>query len=404
MTARSRFASLFIFLTAALWTNGCRQQDQATEADSGSSDQLAPYQSQLLDIAFDAASAFPVSPHIKNRSRAQSEVVEAALELNQPVRAKRYVDQIGNWMRGAGYADLAVYFARHGACDKANASLARASEVLAETEGWEKDRIRTKMAAARAFLGQTYAAGTDGIGADLMGPVARARASVCEPDAFYTQMAVLAEQTAIDDFDVIRNALGAYAVLYDRFYADEDRRDAIKTVIEAAWEPVPVLLRIEVLEELAAAALSHGDRATALAVVDQAKTLMESVGWPADIGIQVMARLAELRARAGDVAGARAGAAEAIKRFDADAKTVANIYRAGMIRPIAEVYVATGDSVLAMELYKRAVEAGMENPNSRPRTDDLVATCCSLALHEFEPDAALMARIREIAEGLGDPW
>jgi hypothetical protein len=63
-----------------------------------------------------------------------------------------------------------------------------------------------------------------------------------------------------------------------------------------------------------------------------------------------------------------------------------------------------GDAGTTLNLYRRALEAGQENPNSRPRTDDLIATCCSLALHAVEPDETLMSRIRDIRAGLGDPW
>jgi hypothetical protein len=63
-----------------------------------------------------------------------------------------------------------------------------------------------------------------------------------------------------------------------------------------------------------------------------------------------------------------------------------------------------GDTAAALAVYKQAVEAGMENPNSRPRAEDLAATCCSMAVHAVQPDAELFARIREICAGLSDPW
>ena len=44
------------------------------------------------------------------------------------------------------------------------------------------------------------------------------------------------------------------------------------------------------------------------------------------------------------------------------------------------------------------------NPNSRPRAEDLVAICCSMAKSAVEPDAALMGRIRQVKDALGAPW
>jgi hypothetical protein len=63
-----------------------------------------------------------------------------------------------------------------------------------------------------------------------------------------------------------------------------------------------------------------------------------------------------------------------------------------------------GNISRAIELYKRTIEAGIENPNSRPRAEDLSATCCSMALHNVKPDAELLSRISQIRDGLGDPW
>ena len=55
-------------------------------------------------------------------------------------------------------------------------------------------------------------------------------------------------------------------------------------------------------------------------------------------------------------------------------------------------------------MYKTAVEEGTANPNSRPRAEDLTATCCSMALSAVEPDKELWAKLKQIYEGLGEPW
>jgi hypothetical protein len=46
----------------------------------------------------------------------------------------------------------------------------------------------------------------------------------------------------------------------------------------------------------------------------------------------------------------------------------------------------------------------VKNPNSRPRAEDLVATCLSMVLCGFEPPAELAERMQVVARGLGDPW
>ncbi len=404
MSARSVCFCLSLGVASLVGTGGCRPQNDAETARPSNGGPLASYQEELLDTAFAAASAMPVFPHIKNRCRAQEVVVTTCIELNRPERARRYIEQIDNWRRGLGYANLAGHYARQGTAGEQVEPLLRlAAGVLEEAGGWRKDRIEATIAAVRAYLGQA-----DGMVPSIaraeLGPVARAKARTCRPEAFDTQMAALAQQVAADDFEVISNALGAYAELYRRFYADPARRVAIQDAVEAAWEPVPVLLRVEVCRELAEVALAHDDRTRTLELVGQARTIVDGARWQAEIVIPRRGRLAQLQARAGDESGARTQAQALLDLFDAQRETIANIYWAEMIRPVAEVYVALGDETLALDLYKRAIEAGMENPNSKPRADDLVATCCSMALHEVEPDAALATRIREIRDGLGEPW
>jgi hypothetical protein len=71
---------------------------------------------------------------------------------------------------------------------------------------------------------------------------------------------------------------------------------------------------------------------------------------------------------------------------------------------VAEAYAAMGDRAAALAVYREAIAAGVGNPNSRPRAEDLAATCTSMARADIEPDDALWARIRTIRDGLGDPW
>ena len=74
------------------------------------------------------------------------------------------------------------------------------------------------------------------------------------------------------------------------------------------------------------------------------------------------------------------------------------------LRPVAEAYMSMGDTAAAMAVYRTAVEESVVNPNSRPRALDLVATCCSLALNDVEPDAELWTRLREVDASLDHPW
>lgn len=385
---------------------GCGRAEEVEATGTDGDALLAPYQADLLETAFAAASAMPLDPHIKDRSRLQEAVVATCLALEQPERAILYAAQIRDWRRGAAYVDLALFHARRRADTEVQSLLDRAADVADSEEDWRKERIRVKIAQVHALMGRAEMATRfeQGVEPAERGKVARTRARIATPDSFDEQMEALAALFATQRFDIVRNALDACAELFNRFYDDPDCRARAEDKIKASWGSLPVFVRIELLMELANASLAHADSAKALALLNEAKDLMDAARMQPESAIPLMAQLARLRFRAGDEAGARAEAERALALFDAKRDTIANIYRARALRPIAEAYCAMGDTAAAFDLYKRAVEAGMENPNSRPRAEDLVATCCSLALHAMEPDAVLASRIREIQAGLGDPW
>jgi tetratricopeptide (TPR) repeat protein len=340
---------------------------------------LEPYQQELLEVAFGAASAMPVFPHIKNRSRAQEVVVLACLELDQSQLALRYVEQIDNWRRGAGYADLALYYAKHGAMKKdVESYLNRASELANKNDDWRGERIRLK--------------------------IDRARSMSCAADSFDKRLSDADKLGSGKSFDALKTSLRAWTELYDGFYTDAERRTLVEERIRNSSAEMPVSVRVELLMRLAGFSLDHQDRAKARLLVDEARQMMDSARWQPRFGIPLRAGLAGLRFRAGDQERAHTEVHEALKMFDADRERIVNIYRAGILRSVAEAYQAMGETEKAREIYARATEAGIANPNSRPRAEDLTATCCSMAVHAVEPSEKLSRRIRQIRDNLGDPW
>jgi hypothetical protein len=380
---------------------GCRQQREVP-ADKP----VKSHQSELLDLAFRTASAIPVEPHLADRSKAQEAVVTACLDLDQPQRALRFIRQIEDWRRGAAYADLAFYCARHDRPKAADSYLNLAAQVAQQAEDWRKDRIKAKIAQAQAYMGQAEAAtrSAHGIEASESGKVAHAEAMVCPDDSFDKTMQSLAAVAASGQFDAVKNVVDAYAELFNRFYATPEKRTLVEGNIRASWGKLPVFVQIELLMELAGFSLAHADRAKALEFVNEAGTIRGSANWQPEFSIPFMARLAGLRFRAGDQEKAKAEAKDALNLFQAQRDTIANIYRAGVLRPIAEAYQEMSDTAAALNVYGLALEAGVENPNARPRAEDLAATCCSMALQAVDPGPQLGGRIHNIREGLGDPW
>ncbi len=364
---------------------------------------LAAYKSELLDVAFKAASAFPVKPHLKNRSRAQETVVEASLALDQPRRALAYAEQIDNWLRGVAYAEFALYCARHGSASEVEHYLDLARQVSnhqddESAQDWQRDRIRVTIARTYAQLGQRERA------AESQEGVVDSEAGKVEAATLDEQLRALDAAVATGNFDQVRNDLQVCAQFFDRVYADASSRSRVEEKIKGSWAKMPPQVRIELLMTMTGFALGHEDREEALALVNEARDLLDDAQWNPEDLVPLSARLAGLRYRAGDTEKARREADRAVAVFDTERDKIVDIFRAAALRPVAETYEAMGDAPAALAVYKRAVEAGVENPNSRPRADDLTATCCSMALHDVEPDPALKTRISSSAPLRRRPW
>jgi len=426
-TNRSTAAALLVFVAAATHFDGSADaQDQAPAAQptapvappaapakGGLADRPLPtWRGDLLDAAFKSVSAMPQNPHRKNRSRAQESVVTTCLELDQPVRALRCLERIDDWRRGKCYADLAFWAAQH----EATAEVPRLLELalqIAEQEAknedvqeWQRDRIKVTVAKTHVWLGHAAEAAELQQDTEVFesGKVEAVKAMVIADGAFDEEFKSLSAVLAAGSFDPSQSALETCAQLFNRFYGDAERRNRLEERIKGSWSKLPTQIRVDLALELGGFALRHKDPAKALALADETRALIDGSKWEPNDHLPMVARLAELRFRAGDEKSAHAGLAAALARYDAERDRIVDIYRAGTLRPLAEATQAMGGKAEALALYKRCVEEGIANPNSRPRADDLAATCCSMARHGVEPDTALWSRLMEIEGRLGDPW
>jgi hypothetical protein len=372
---------------------------------------LAEYRGELLDIAFGAVSRMPLDPHVKNRGRAQEQVIAACLELGQPVRALAYIEQVPNWRQGAAYADLAAHIAaRAGDGDDVQLYLRRARELV-ETcdeenfDGWRRDRVRVRIARTYLLLGQPDEASRfqENLEISEAEDAVDAQAALIPADELDGHIASLDALIESESFEHIVYALSTYVQLFDRFYDDVERREQFAERVLQRGK-VAREKRLELMMGLANAALEHDDSGAARGILDSAYGVLEDAAWNAESKIPLMARLAELRFRAGEEVAARELANCASQLFLGQYETIIDMYRGAVLRPLAEAFEALGDRASALTTYALAVEEGVKNPNSRPRSIDLAETCCSLALRGVEPDEALWLRLREIQAGLGDPW
>jgi len=373
---------ILLTITTSYFVIGCTENNKTSIPELKDAP-LESYQNELLKIAFESVSAMPGNPHIKSRSLAQEKVVMTCLQLNQPKRAHDYTRQITNWRKQLCYANLALYCAQHDfAKSDINYFLTLAAQVPQDTEDWREGQIE-------AIISQT-----------------NIEIEKKKEDTYNFDMEVESLEKLIltEDFDAIQNTLGVYAELYNRFYSNKERRDIIEDKIKKSWDKMPILIRIELLLNMADFSIQHNDSSKALELVNESQEIMNSETWPLRYGIPLSAKIAKYYALSGDNETAKTKLQKALDIYNESSDQILNIDKAGVLRPIAEAYVALEDNTMALEIYNRAIEAGIENPNSRPRAEDLSSTCCSLALNKFNPGAELLARINEIKNGLGDPW
>ncbi len=372
---------------------------------------IATYRTDLLDIALSAASKYPLDPHIKNRSRAQEQVVTTALLLDQPSLALEAIESIANWRRGAGYAEYAEYCVRKGDLSAVDDLLARAEKVArtspdAIDQSWRAERIGVKIAEVHVLLDDAERAARYevGIGEAETGKVALTKAERVSRDDVDAQLDQLQSILATESFDLVRNAMPVYAALYERFYSDADVRERIEKAVMEGWDPIPANLRVEMLEDLADAALAHEDTAKADEFIALSVELVDHMQVNPEFGVPILARLSALRFRAGHADEGRAGLEKALALFDADRELISKTFRPDTLIPVAQAYASIGELASARHVYDKALVAALVSLNSRPRTDDLVSICCSMALNDVRPDSAFMARLKSVHDSLGHPW
>jgi hypothetical protein len=397
---------ILLFITASIIfaTSGCYENGSNKTSDK----QIAAFQKDLLNIAFEAATAIPVKPHIKDRSNAQQAVVKACFKLDQPLLASSYIPKIENWRNGLCYANLGFYYAKSGFVEQSELYLELAAQIAQKDHGqeWRNNRINAAIAKTRKKLGQADLSGK--INKDLSDSetdsMAAAKAKVDIETSFSEQIKALDSLIEVGDFAVKKYTLEVYAGLFNKYYDDQKIRHEIEEKIKNSWHKIPVFVRVDLLMNMVRFSLEHGDKKHALNLVDETQIMIENHRWPLNTQISFLARLAGLHFQAGDPELAVTQVNAAFALFKSNKVQIVNIYRAETLIPLAEAYNFMRKTDQSLEVYKLAAEESIENPNSRPWAKDLCAICCSMALNAVEPDEHLNKRITQICEELGQPW
>lgn len=398
--------SLSVLLGLVVGFGACRRE-QANEPA-----RPAAFRVELLQVAASAAAAFPLDPHIKTRSRLQQHVVESCLEVGAAELAVEVTDEIANWRRGMALAELAEQVGlagdRAAAEARIEAAIAEANKVMLDPnqQEWRRDAILARVGETLLALGETERAVGMRVGLD---PEQARRldarfADQLDADQARAQLEVVDQALESEILADVQTALLACVRIHSVLYAEIELRSACVERVRNGYPKLPVILRLELLSQLAETALENEDGETARSLALEIQRRGDGVEWAAEQHAPHLARTGRLLARCGEEELARREIRAAQASFDAGRERIFDIDRCDALLPIFEAWHALGDAERAEAALSRALEEAGVNPNARPRAEDLVLTLTLLARMGYEPSAPVHQALLELREGLVAPW
>lgn len=413
-------SSLALIFLLALGSTAQDSPDSTTAAtrpapssgQTNGTEELPDVQERLLAMASEAVRRMPDLPHLKTKSRLQEQVALQALDLGKLAIAEAEVEAIGNWRRSLGYAYLALGAANSGQEQRAQELLALAGEgeILEgqdQAQGWRRERILATMALTYVVLGDQAQASQ--VSADVAPAESRRLdlrrtkgLSLEECSKYLIEVRAIAK---VGEFEQLRTSLLACVSLYGEHFAQVEMREQLAAAVRDAWHVMPVAFRVELLLGMALAAKEHGDVKAGSSLLAEVDEILGAHEWSQpQLFLPLLAEVAAARFAMGDGPRALQLVAQGQAAFQADVGRVANIYHARAMRPLAEVLVKMGETKRALAVFETVLDLGQANPNSRPRAEDFVATCCALADSGLVPSDALWSKLEKIKAGLGAPW
>lgn len=380
----------------------------------------------LLDLAFAGVSEMPLRPHIKNRARAQYQIVTTCLSLELADLAEQYIPEISNWQRWNSYADLAYFYAENGTTDKAEAALQQAEAALQTVadvlsgnvvatapnplldtlRDWRYKKVLARTLETRWLLHTTKA--THALESHNFDEATLAslqtKKLMSESAQYTTTLDALRPMTTHANFEVVHPALLAMIQLLDQQYSREEAMRMLEEDIVPSFTKKPVFMRVDVLEKLTRVLRKHGDLEDALQICDHMDTYIDGAALPANLHIAEKVKVLTLRHALGQPEAVSTELDQLHALFQENRERIVNIERAKPLCRLAEVQMLLGHEKEALTLYQQAIVEGQLNPNSRPRANDLSTICCSMALSRIAPTTVIYGKLEEMKNKLGTPW
>lgn len=373
---------------------------------------LRPDTRRCLDLAFAAASKMPTQPHGRNRARLRAEIAESALDVGALDACASYLAAVEGWRKPFVAARLAEAWATRGNAAQSAAALSEAVSALSPesaavfTQDWQRDRVRAQIARALIASGKTDAAASylkDLVASEASRtlPLEASRASVA---TFPATMLAIDGCLATNDFDRMQFAVEALLAFPSTILSDSDLFDAIEAKCVGTVAKFPTEFRAQALTRLAGRAIEVAETVRARRLLDSAEAAVAAATMLPEDGLPLRARAVAMRYASGEKEAASTAFAALESEFVSRRGGIVDIRRAGVVRAFAEAAWRMDRKSKAAELWLRALDEGLANPNSRPRAEDLAATCRSIVAVGAVPDAAFLAKADALLQGLGDPW
>ena len=408
-------AVLAAIAAGTLWFSGCAQTGAGRPAPGpaaaathghGPAQEPPADARALVDQAFAVACSMPGGPHARPRARTQEDAALAAIELGLEARAVEMAREIVDWRRAEVYARAAQRAARDGRREQAIALAERARAGIPQESHWSRERVALEAAVAFALAG-------DRARADELVPLvveserARVRAALVPglpAEALEAEADLFDRAIATRDLDMVRSAIEGWTALLRRWASDDALRARADQALDGAVAGLPVDLRIDANLSLARTYRELGRADDAARRLDEAVRTFASAELLPEDEAPVGAAVARARIAAGDAAGAETELRRLRQRFDARRGEILSTRLARSLRALGEAWAAAGDAAMARESFRDALDAGLVNPNGRPRAEDLVATCIAMATSGTVPDPLTAQRIEAVRAQLGEPW
>ena len=385
---------------------GCDKSNAAVKQqnsdDANNVQVISETQIELIDTAFEIASKIPLEPHIKDRSRAQEKVVNTCIQLGLVDKAVKFSNQIKNWRKGSCYADIAIYFAKHGEFDKAKSCIELISTVKKAEQEWRNELILSKVAIAYHILDKE----DKSIAIQESLPESKLADFVVDASdiSFDAKIAKLDKYIATGGFEAINNSIRALVELLKNNYASSEKRTLIESEIYSSWDTIPLNIRIESLIDMAKIAIDNADSIQAKVYISKAQDFIDNFEWPLRHKVTMVSKLSISKFIVGDERAARNDIDSILDEFKKNKDQIVDIYRAEILCQLARSYHAMSDSQKAIEVLELAVEQAVINPNSRPQAIDISEICLTMASLSLEPGKNLWQQISEINNNFGEPW